>query len=252
MKTKLIIEFHGANYFGWQIQAAETKTVQGTLEKALKELYKVHVKTVGSGRTDAKVHSLNHHVLYTAPFDIPVAAIVKGLNSHLPPDIRVKSAELTTTDLNITAHAKSREYRYLFTNNSDANAFQTDLVANISFPLDLVLMKEALACFVGTHDFNDFHTKGSDPNTTVRTIFSAELLYIETNTHGIFPNHYCIKIVGSGFLKQMVRLIVACVWKAGRGKLSVHQIKDALSYPKGEHLAPVAPGVGLYKFLITY
>lgn len=251
-KIKLKLQFNGSNFFGWQVQGDNQVTAQGTLESCLKIIYKKYVKTVGSGRTDAKVHSLDHHVIFTPPFNIPTDSLVKALNSHLPTSIRILSATHLSDDLNITRDVISREYRYLFTNNAEANAFQSDIVTNISFELNIDQMRKALEIFKGTYDFTDFHTKGSDPSTTVRTIFDTELIYIETNTHGIFPDHYCIRIVGSGFLKQMVRLIVSCVWSVGRGKLSIEDIQSALQKPSGKHLAPVAPAQGLFKYKVIY
>ena len=251
-KVKLVLQFDGSDYFGWQIQAGDEPTVQGTLEKCLEVIYKQSVRTVGSGRTDAKVHSLDHHVIFSPPFEIPLEALLKALNSHLPPSIRVLGTEFVSSELHITKDAKSREYRYLFTNNEEQNCFQSTLVSNISYHLDLEEMRKALAAFVGTFDFSDFHTKGSNPSTTVRTIFEADIEFIKTNTHGIFPDHYCIRIKGSGFLKQMVRLIVSCVWSVGRGKLTVAEISSALRDPRGKHLAAVAPSTGLYKFKVTY
>ncbi len=251
-RVKIVLEFNGAAFFGWQVQDDSTHTVQGVLNSCLKEIFKVPVKTVGSGRTDARVHSLNHHIVFTPPFDIDLSSLVKGLNSHLPTTIRVKSAEHVNMSLNITKDAKSREYRYLFTNNSEASAFQNELMPNISYPLDLEKMRKALKLFEGEHDFLDFHTKGSDPKSTVREIFKTELSLVQTNTHGIFPDHYCITIIGEGFLKQMVRLIVATAWKAGRGKLELSDIDKALKCPAGKHLAAVAPACGLYKFRVDY
>lgn len=251
-KIKLTLQFRGTDFFGWQIQTKDQATVQGTLEDCLATIYKERVRTAGSGRTDAKVHSLDHHVIFSPPFEIPREALVKGLNAHLPPGIRVISAENVSDDFHVTKDAKSREYRYLFSNYSDQNSFQNDLMTNVSYDLDIEQMRKALSTFVGTFDFQDFHTKGSDPKTTIRTIFEAELHFIETNTHGIFPDHYCIRVVGSGFLKQMMRLIVSCVWKVGRGKLTIEEIAASLQNPTGKHLAPVAPPEGLYKFKVTY
>lgn len=251
-RVKLNLEFHGADFFGWQIQSEGTNTVQGVLNKCLAIIFKEPVKTIGSGRTDAKVHSLDHHIIFTPPFNIELSSLVKGLNSHLPDSIRVKGAEHATDELNITKDAKLREYRYLFTNNAEASAFQAELMSNISYELDFAVMREALGAFVGEYDFTDFHTKGSEPRTTVRTIFEADLSYIETNTHGIFPDHYCIRLTGEGFLKQMVRLIVGAVWKVGRGKLTIAEVKSALNNPAGKHLAPVAPAHGLYKYKVNY
>jgi len=251
-KTRLEIQFDGSQYFGWQIQKNTPLTVQAQINKVLGKIYKAEVKTVGSGRTDAKVHGLKFFVAYTAPFDIDNFAIVQGMNSLLPLDIRVVACEKVSPDFRPTNDAKSREYRYLFTNNKQPTPFQINYMANISYDLDIEMMKKACGEFIGTFDFASYQTTGTELKTSVRTIFDCSLEKRELNFDGIYPAHFYIRVVGSGFLKQMVRLMVGAIWDVGRGKLSPEDINISLSKNVGTHIAPVAPPQGLYKFDIQY
>ncbi|MGK0291445.1 MAG: tRNA pseudouridine38-40 synthase [bacterium] len=251
-RIKLKLQFDGHLYLGWQIQPEGQSTVQGRLNNALKKIYKIDVKTIGSGRTDSGVHSLSHFVCYNEPFSIPLKSIVLALNTKLPPDIRVMDAEQVDIDFRPTNDAVSREYRYLFSNEKIPSPFQANYISNISYSLDFELMRDASKSFVGKHDFEDFYCVGSDPTSSIREIFEIELLTCPADIHGIFPKHYYFRIVGSGFLKQMVRLIVGTLWSVGREKVSIIDVEDALKNPKGKHLSPVAPAEGLFKYNVEY
>ena len=94
--------------------------------------------------------------------------------------------------------------------------------------------------------------KRQEPSSTIRKVFECELIEVEADFHGIIGPHYCIRIVGSGFLKQMVRLIVGTLWAVGRGKTSIDEISKSLRLEADGHLASVAPAQGLYKFKVEY
>ena len=249
---KLEISFDGQNYLGWQIQKDFTPTVQEKINLALKKIYKVDVGTTGSGRTDSGVHAFKLYATFKAPFDIPLVAITKVMNTYLPDDIRVMNAVNVNENFKPTNHATSREYRYFFTNLENKSAFFSKNIANISYKLDFEAMSKACNLFVGEHDFLSFHSKGSDPRTTTREIFSCEIYFEKGSMGGVLPDHYVIKFVGSGFLKQMVRALVGVIWSVGRGKLKLEDVQSELDSPTGKHIAPIAPAEGLYKFSVTY
>jgi len=251
-KTKLQIQFDGSRFFGWQIQKDSSPTVQEEINKVLEKIYKTPVKTIGSGRTDAKVHALKFFVVFMAPFEIDNEAVVKALNSQLPLDIRVLNCELVANEFRPTNDAKNREYRYLFTNNKILSPFQVKYMTNISYDLNFELMENACKEFVGTFDFASYQTTGTELKTSVRTIFECSLEKMPLDFHGIYPEHYFIKVVGSGFLKQMVRLMVGAIWDVGRGKLEPGDIQNSLKHNIGNHIAAVAPPQGLYKYNIEY
>lgn len=250
---KLILEYKGTKFLGWQKQKDFSPTVQGEIEKACSIIFKSQdIQTIGSGRTDTGVHSLDHHVKLKAPFKIENNSLKNALNSHLSDEIHILRVEDSTEDFLPTNHAKYKEYIYLFSNFDEANAFQSDFIVNCRYELNIELMKKACELFVGRHDFKDFECVGSNPSSTIREIFSCELVFHEMDFHGILPNHYVFKVRGNGFLKQMIRLMVGTLWDIGRGKTSLEELKASLDSPSGKRLGATAPANGLYKAKVVY
>lgn len=250
---KLKISFKGSRYLGWQIQKDFHPTVQGTLNKACIQIFKTkNIKTIGSGRTDTGVHSLGHIVKLCAPIKIENSGLLKGLNSILPADIRVLEVRECEESFMPTNHAKNKTYKYLFTTEKIQNPFHVDTIANCRFDLDFEKMKKACELFIGEHDFKDFECTGSDTTSTVRTIYDCRLFYQKVDMHGIVKGHWVIEVCGSGFLKQMVRLMVGTLWNIGRGKTTLDELKKSLKQPLGKRLGAVAPAGGLYKISVEY
>jgi tRNA pseudouridine38-40 synthase len=249
----LKVEFKGTRFLGWQIQKNFSPTVQGELNKACATIFKSEdVHTIGSGRTDSGVHSLAHVVKLTAPFEIEYEALKRGLNSILPKDIRILEVGESSKSFRPTSDALKKEYKYLFTNNEIESALQPDFISNNRFRLDFDKMRQACELFVGSHDFIDFRCTGTDVSTTVREIFECELIEHTVDFHGILPNHFVFRVVGNGFLKQMVRLMVGAVWNVGRGKTTLEELKSSLANPTGKRLGATAPPNGLYKTKVWY
>lgn len=249
---RLTLQYKGTRYSGWQVQP-DALTVQGELHRALKTITKSEeVKSLGSGRTDAGVHALDQVVKIAIQLQIAPANLVKAINSHLPDDIRVVQAELSDEHFMPTVHAKSKEYHYRFTCSKEVTAFQPDLIANHSHELDFQKMREACKLLVGKHDFINFFCEGTDVNSTVREIFECEILDISQGQVAFMPSHYMLRVVGSGFLKQMVRLIVGALWNVGRGKISLEEFEKSLKPPRRDRLGIVAPPEGLYLARVNY
>ena len=249
---RFTIQYKGTKYSGWQIQPDE-KTVQGELNRALSIIAKsTEVKSLGAGRTDAGVHALGQVVKVSIPLQIDPQALMKGLNSHLPDDIRVVTSEVSDEEFFPTVHAKSKEYHYRFTNQKYSTAFQGEFLANCSFELDLNLMREACKILVGEHDFTNFYCEGTEVASNVREIYECEVLEVKQDGWEMLPPHYVFRIVGNGFLKQMVRLLVGAVWNVGRGKISLETLKSSLGPAKTQKLGPTAPPEGLYMVRVNY
>ncbi len=251
---KLHLSFRGTRFLGWQKQKDFRPTVQDDLEKALRVIFKSDlIHTIGSGRTDTGVHSLGHVVKLSAPFEIAPKNLVRALNSNLPVDIRVHEASFCSENFRPTNDALKKEYKYLFTTNAQLGPFQFDTIANYPYELDFEKMRCASKLFIGRHDFRAFSCVGSEPNSTIREIYECELITnIEPNMQGIFPEYHMIRVVGNGFLKQMVRLVVGSLWHIGRGKLGPDAIVDALSGIEFQRIGEVAPPQGLYKVKTWY
>lgn len=251
---KLIIQYKGTRYSGWQIQLGTTElTVQGEIMRALTVISKSEdVKSMGAGRTDAGVHALGQVVKVSMPLTIATESLVKAMNVNLPDDIRVLSAELSDENFHPTVHAKSKEYHYRFTAERTFSAFQNELIANYPFELDLKKMQEACKLLVGEHDFTNFYCEGTEVSSYIRKIFSCDIVEIPQGDWQMLPSHYVFRINGNGFLKQMVRLIMGAVWNVGRGKITLEEFRSALGPTKVQRLGPVAPPNGLYMVRVNY
>lgn len=251
---KLLIQYKGTAYLGWQIQPENKgSTVQGELNRAAKIISKSNeIRSLGSGRTDAGVHALGQVAKLSMPLEIQPQSLLRALNSHLPDDIRVLEASLSDAEFIPTVHAKSKEYHYRFSCHRKPNAFQSELIVDHSFELDLSLMREACKVLIGEHDFSNYYCEGTEVNSHIRTIYECEILEVSSGSLEMFPPHYVFRIVGNGFLKQMVRLLMGAIWNVGRGKISVKEFQDSLKGHRVSRLGAVAPPQGLYMVRVNY
>lgn len=239
---------------GWQVQPETAGlTVQGELNKALQIVSKnSEVSSMGAGRTDAGVHALGQVAKVGMHLVIPPENLIKALNVNLPDDIRVVEASISDYEFFPTVHAKSKEYHYRFTCTRMFNAFQNDLIVNHPFELDIQKMREACKILIGRHDFSNFYCEGTEVSSNIREIYECEILEVAQGNWNMLPAHYVFRIVGNGFLKQMVRLLMGALWNIGRGKISLEEFKASLSAKKTERLGPVAPPSGLYMVRVNY
>jgi tRNA pseudouridine38-40 synthase len=250
---RLTLQYKGTNYLGWQIQPENAgATIQGELNKALEVVSKSRAQSLGAGRTDAGVHALGQIAKVGIELSIDPKNLVKALNVHLPDDIRVLDAELSTYEFFPTVHAHSKEYQYRFTFQRGFSAFQNDLIVNHPFDLDLSLMQKACEILVGEHDFCNYFCEGTEVSSTVRKIFEAEIQEVSQGDWAMLPSHYVFRVVGNGFLKQMVRLLMGALWNVGRGKITLEDFSKSLTSHPMRRLGPVAPPQGLYMVRVNY
>lgn len=251
---KLIIEYDGTNYHGFQIQPTE-KTIQGELNNALSILVKTdQVKSIGSGRTDAGVHAFNQVVRIEIPLEINPNNLVKAINTKLPPDIRVKEASACSENFHPIFSAKSKEYNYVFATKEINSVFGRNQMAHFDYEFDFQLMQKACKAFEGTYDFKNYQCTGTDIESTIRTITLCEVVKYDSAGHwtNSLGDYYVIRVVGNGFLKQMVRLMVGAIWNASRNKIQISDIHNSLLHPTDKRLGAVAPAQGLYLMKVDY
>ena len=251
---KIVVTYKGTHYSGFQVQA-EDSTIQGEINNALRVLSKSdEIKSIGSGRTDAGVHALAQVMRVEIPVLIPEQNFTKAMNSHLPDDIRVLSAEFTTSEFHPIYSAKSKEYNYVFTNEEIISPFARELMTHFPFDLDIELMKKGCQIFCGEHDFINYQCVGTEIESTVRKIISCELVRYSSTGHwgNLASEYYALKIVGNGFLKQMVRLLMGALWSLGRGKITLEDLEKSLKTPLKNRLGATAPPQGLYLKEVHY
>ena len=216
------------------------------------------VKSIGSGRTDSGVHAFAQIVRIEIPVDIPEESLVRAINSHLPQDIRVTASSRCANDFHPIFSAKSKEYNYVFSNEQSISPFAHDLVTLFPFDLDIEQMRKGCNLFCGQHDFINFQCTGTDVETTVRQIFSCELIHYQSAGHWkyMLNDYYVFHVVGNGFLKQMVRLMMGALWSLGRGKISLDTLENSLKPSAGiiqqKRLGATAPPQGLYLKEVFY
>lgn len=261
---RLIISYKGTNYFGWQdLGAGEQKpTVQACIHQRLKKICKYQSCTISAAsRTDAGVHAQGQVVKITIPLAIESEKLLLGLNSLLPDDIRILQCEPCAADFNSNKSSKSKEYHYYFCTDPIYNPVLNDIVAPVpssskvsttalSATLDIALMQRGCKRFIGEHDFYSFARRDASISSTCRTIFSCEILQAQFSPLG--NKIYYLKIVGNGFLKQMVRYIAGALFALGRNQISLSDIGDALASHKDEKISSRAKSRGLHLIQINY
>jgi len=242
---KLTLSYDGSQYHGWQRQNNGI-SIQEVIEENLKTMVGAPVKLIASGRTDAGVHALNQVCNFTTLSDIDPDAIKRGLNSLLPDDIHVKTAEYVPMEFHSRYSARSKVYEYSILNRKDPDVFLRHYLWHIRIPLDKKQMAGCLSALKGTHDFSSFRSSGSGNTNPVRSISKAELL--ETDGNDILR----IIIEADGFLRHMVRNIVGTVAGAGLGRINADRFKEILESKDRRAAGIKAPAQGLFLMSVLY
>lgn len=241
---KIIIEYDGKNFAGWQNQPNKT-SIQGELERALKEITGEDIDIIASGRTDAGVHAIAQSANFHSNTKIDIEKIPYALNAKLPKSIIVKDAEEVDERFHSRYNCKGKTYRYIINNNEFPSAINRFREFHISQRLDINKMKKALKFFEGTHDFKGFKSSGgSEKKTTVRTITKAEL----KEKDGIIT----VELSGDGFLYNMVRIIVGTIVDVGLGKIKPDDIPEIIESKDRTKAGKTLPPHGLYLVSVKY
>lgn len=251
---RITLSYKGSAYFGWQKQP-NVRTIQGEVEKALEKMAKSkNILTIGSGRTDAGVHALGQVLRTDLPFFIDPEGLQRGLNGLLEEDINVVDVRQCENSFHPVRDAIHKEYIYLIAPQAPL-VFDREFMASFQGDVDFERMTALAKLFEGEWDFCHYMCQGTPVNSTVRTIFTSKLIAPGQFEGLKFTSpFYTYRVVGSGFLKQMVRLMVGTLVKGAQGKLTEKEIVNSLCDRSGKprHLAPVSPSRGLYLRSVSY
>lgn len=242
---KLIIEYDGTNYCGWQTQE-NGPSIQESIEKALLKLTGEEIRINGSGRTDAGVHARGQVANFLTSSTIPGNKFSYALNNLLPRDIVIKDSSEADTDFHARFSAKGKKYSYHMINSRFPSALYRNYAYHINYSerLDIGRMQKAAEAFVGTYDFAGFMAAGSIVKDTVRTIFE-----ISVEPDGEMLHMY---YKGSGFLYNMVRIITGTILYAGIGRIYPEEIKDIIMSKDRSRAGITVPPCGLYLEEVYY
>ncbi|MGQ9647054.1 MAG: tRNA pseudouridine(38-40) synthase TruA [Thermodesulfobacteriota bacterium] len=245
MRTiKLLIEYDGTNYQGWQVQQKGV-TIQGVIEEKLARLIGEPAHLVGSGRTDAGVHALGQVAHFKTKSRLDVQTIQRALNSLLPTDITVRNVEEVDEGFHARRSAKSKVYEYWVLNRPLRSVFQRGTAWHVPQALNLREMKKATRSLIGEHDFSSFQSVGSPKKTAIRRVIQAEWKWSR-------EGHLRFEIEANGFLKQMVRAIVGTLIEVGKGKITSEGFQRILESKDRQKAGPTAPAHGLFLKEVKY
>lgn len=259
-KYATLISYVGTRYCGWQRQSGSAAngapSIQATIEQALGRITGEEMAVVGSGRTDSGVHSVGqvaHFILRKKEWDPQV--LQNGLNSLLPTDIRVLRSMRVGLDFHAQRSALRKQYSYYFQQGPCALPHLEPTSWWIRKTLDIAAMDEALSYLRGEHDFKPFQASGAKPGPTVRRILEAEVgrqpvSFPQSPTSSVF--FVRVRLVGTGFLKQMVRGIAGTLLQVGEGRRDPACMKRILDSLDRSQVGPTAPARALWQERVWY
>lgn len=249
MKILLKLSFVGTNYCGWQAQA-NGRSVQQTLTAASERLFGFPCDITGCSRTDSGVHANcfcatvsqkgEQGIITTIPLD----RIPRALNTFLPDDVSVFSAETVDSEFHPRYSVKSKEYIYKIHTRPERDAFLAGRAWHLPRILDVAAMKEAAKGFIGHHDFAAFMAQGSKIVDTRRTVYSAE---IESDGDMII-----FRVSADGFLYNMVRIMMGTLTDVGEGRIKPFEIDKIIEGKDRSEAGKTAPPDGLYLNKVVY
>tara|TARA_B110000908_G_scaffold164834_1_gene213400 strand:- start:4953 stop:5735 length:783 start_codon:yes stop_codon:yes gene_type:complete len=241
------LEFLGFRFSGWQKQT-NAKTLHDMVDKSLSFVFEdAHYKTIGIGRTDAKVSANLYYVQLFRDAEIEEAVFLKSLNSNFSPDFRAVSIQKVATSFNVIQASKIKEYHYYFSFGDKNHPFAAPFMVNIAEVLNVELMAKAAALFEGEHYFHKYCTKPSAHTIFKRVIDACEIVENDILTANFFPEKsYILKVKGKGFLRYQIRLIMATLFEVGKGNLDLEFVVASLKEDNDrKFLRNIAPSSGL-------
>ena len=241
---KLIIEYDGKEFNGWQKQPNKLN-IQGTIEQAIKLVTGEEVDLTASGRTDAGVHAFGQVANFKTNANIPIEKVAIALNSNLKKSIRIISAEEVDERFHSRLSCKRKTYSYVINNSEFSSAIYRNLETHIPQKLNVEKMKEAAKYFEGEHDFKAFKASGTSSKSSVRTIYKAEVIDAPNN-------RIYIELTGSGFLYNMVRIISGTLVDVGTEKIKPEDIKNIIESKDRTLAGKTLPPNGLFLVDVKY
>ena len=253
-KIRLLLEYDGTAYHGWQIQK-EGLTIQSVLEEKVFQVTSEPSSVIGASRTDAGVHAFGQVAVFRTESPLNAATIQRALNAVLPHDIRVLAAAEVENSFHPREDALKKRYVYMIANQRVSSAFLYRYTWIVPQMLEMSLMEEASSMLIGKHDFSAFMGTGSDIKDPVREIYSSD---VETLDNVDFMT-VCLKgtfiritIEANGFLRHMVRNIVGTLVEIGRARIPSFRMKEILESHDRKQAGQTAPAKGLFLERIDY
>lgn len=240
---KLLIEYDGSRYKGWQRLKSSDQTIQGKIESVISEMVGKPTEITGSGRTDAGVHAKGQVANFHTNSKLTLKEMHKYINHYLPQDIVIKDLTEAEERFHSQYNVKSKQYVYYIWNHWIPSAFERKYSYHIPNKLDIDSMSQAAKLLIGTHDFIGFSSVKSNKSTT-RTIEDISVVKEQNMVKIVF--------VGDGFLYNMVRIIVGTLLEIGLKEKEISNVNDILQSKKRSLAGKTAPAQGLFLEEVHY
>lgn len=241
---KILIQYDGTRYKGWQVQNSTDMTIQGKIQKVLEELAGHPVEVIGSGRTDAGVHASGQVANFHIDGDFSKEEILEYLNQYLPMDIAVTEIEEVEERFHARFAATSKTYIYRIHTRNIPNVFERKYAYTYTTPLNVEAMKKAASLLIGTHDFQSFCGNKRMKKSTVRTVFSIDITEKQ--------DEIIISYTGDGFLQNMIRIMTGTLIEVGNGTKQASEIPEILEGKNRELAGFTVPPEGLMLKQVDY
>ncbi len=240
---KLVIEYDGSGFNGWQKQPNKLN-IQGEIEAVIENITKEKIELIASGRTDAGVHAIGQVANFKTNSNIPIEKIPIAINSQVKNSIRIKSAEEVDERFHSRYNCKRKTYRYIIDNSKYGSSIFRNMTYHMPIKLNINEMQKAVKYFEGEHDFKAFKSSGTSSKSSVRTIYEAKV---------IKKNEYIIlELTGNGFLYNMVRIIAGTLVDVGLEKLKAKDIPVILEKKDRQKAGKTLPPQGLFLVKVEY
>lgn len=234
---RILIQYEGTRYQGWQRQSSTDNTIQGRLEALLTRMCGETIELQGSGRTDAGVHALGQVANFHTDCAMSPEEMRSYINRYLPEDIAVVEVAEVPPRFHSRLNARGKHYVYRVINSDVPDVFRRRYALEVPEPLDVAAMKRAAALLLGEHDFKSFTSAKKGKKSTVRRIDE-----IAITAEGAL---LCFSFRGNGFLHHMIRILMGTLLEVGMGKREPESMTDILEACDREQAGPLAPAKGL-------
>ncbi|WP_333650297.1 tRNA pseudouridine(38-40) synthase TruA [Lacrimispora sp.] len=241
---RMVLEYDGSRYDGWQKQGNSSQTIQGKIESVLERMAGLPVEVHGSGRTDAGVHALAQTANFHVDVSMSEEEIKDYLNKYLPEDIGVKSVEQASDRFHSRLNGIEKTYLYRIETGGKKQVFERKYIYGLFQPLNVKEMERAASFLIGEKDFKSFCSNKKLKKSSVRVLKS-----IEFKQEG---SKLIIRYTGNGFLYNMVRILTGTLIEVGLGQRKAEEMKEILEAKERSAAGFTAPPEGLFLEKVYY
>ena len=251
---KIVLQYEGTRYRGWQKQVSTENTIQGKLEALLTKMTGEKIEIIGSGRTDAGVHALGQVANFHADTQMSPEEILNYMNFYLPEDIAAISVKEVSERFHSRLNVKGKSYCYRVVQTEVPHIFDRKYAHFMKEDLDVAAMEKAAEILVGTHDFKAFTSSKKGKKSTVRTIEKIEIKKTVSASMRMQNVQDEIRFIysGNGFLYHMVRIMTGTLLEVGTHKKRPEEVAEILDSGLREKAGELVPAKGLILMEVRY